>query len=153
MTRNPRNLHRALHLVTLVEYCMVLRNYEMGVLDGIRQEADDVLNTTLVLVSLERPIPLVKPQCRESLDLDLIALLLKVYAIDPQELHLDITVAITILKIHLLIDLVGCFHPSRIKISTMAAPICIKVYKSEVVEPYNTVEIIVLELVARSRPV
>mmetsp|Transcript_84860 Transcript_84860/g.216140 ORF Transcript_84860/g.216140 Transcript_84860/m.216140 type:complete len:360 (+) Transcript_84860:19-1098(+) len=152
MSGHPGHPKRALHLATLIEHGVVLRHYQVAVPDARCQKRDDVVHGPLVLENLEGPVALVESQRREGGDAGLLAFVTEVNAVHFQ--HLDGgLMAVAVGKLHLVADLAGRIIPHNGEFSAMDAPLREEVHQGEVVEGHRGLEVAVLEVVRRRRPI
>mmetsp|Transcript_108925 Transcript_108925/g.259902 ORF Transcript_108925/g.259902 Transcript_108925/m.259902 type:complete len:345 (-) Transcript_108925:133-1167(-) len=150
--RHPRHVQTTLNLTALVEHGVVLCHHQMAVPNGVGDEVDDVLNTSLVLELLKGPVALVQADARKGLDLLLLALGLEVHAVHLQELHRGL-LPIGILELHLLADPASSLVPHGGELSTVHAPLSEEVHQGELVEGHRGLEVLVLEVIAGGGPV
>mmetsp|Transcript_4819 Transcript_4819/g.8745 ORF Transcript_4819/g.8745 Transcript_4819/m.8745 type:complete len:266 (+) Transcript_4819:496-1293(+) len=118
---------------------------------------DDVRLVALALVDGEGAIGLVQPNCRVCIDALLVAELLEVNAVHPDETNSAIR-AITVgerlrAAAVLAVDLRSDHVPRRREVPTVTAPLCKEVDHREVMSLNHVFETLVLEAVMRARPV
>mmetsp|Transcript_1564 Transcript_1564/g.3694 ORF Transcript_1564/g.3694 Transcript_1564/m.3694 type:complete len:321 (+) Transcript_1564:507-1469(+) len=152
MARDSGDVESTLDLAALLEHSVVLSNHEVAIPHCVRQELNNVLDTSLVLKLLERPIPLVEADGRKCLDSFLLTLPLEVHAVHLQELDGRLF-AIGVLELHLLTYPARSFIPHRRKLPAVHAPLCEEVDQRELVESHRSLEVLVLEVIAGGGPV